>query len=362
MGRFVLLHVAACAVLTGIAVLAASSSDLFEAENSPAVERELILFTHAVANQSHWFMVGINISDGQTRQFLRVVRPNAPSMCAFALIDSQTVAFYGSSQQALQLEYWSLKTGKKISNETIRDTLLQSLDYNPASRQLEGVCQLWVPDQNMSELCWCAMQGANATKVHQMPTDFFGEVRDDCTGYLDPKTTNFWFAAANFDNTNRFLAGMPTSSSSTEYDWVWFGAINGSAAYDAYVHDDVLNRSFAIQLGPDNTTSQLVEIMPGIEPYSKDNPPPKVMHRFAFNFGLSAAGLAAYDSSTHYMFAIMERHSSTSQSSDDLFASEKATTQYLVRINVLSLMITFQEIKWPNGHTLSPGSMRLLIT
>ena len=309
----------------------------------------LLVFASEKLNASHWAMVAIYLADGKTHSALHVQRESeSPLSCAFALNeDASSVAFYNYDKaEGPAIETWSLLSRKRTSSVQVRSSYLETFDYNPSSQSLQGVCQMWVPEQNMSATCWCEVQGGNVSDVYQMPTDFFGETSDDCSSYIDGMTDTFWSRTSWYTGENRFYVGLPTSGSGMD-DWKWFGALNGSVGYDGYAHDNALNRTFGLQRGADNETTQLIEILPGHEPYSKDNPMPKVIHHF-HSYGLSKTGLVAYDSAVHEMYAIM------------VINGDKDRTSSLARINVLSLVITFQEIEWPRSEGgFTPESTRI---
>ncbi|XP_065183564.1 uncharacterized protein LOC135814382 [Sycon ciliatum] len=327
----------------------------------PSSDKTRLLVFAQETNSSEWLMIEVNLNTGKSHSLLKTQRDESIAQCGFALTNESTVVFYNG----MVLETWSLKTGKITGSVKIEESALQTVDFNPGSQQIEGVCQMWLPEQNMSATCWCAVHESNISAVYQMPVDYFGESRSACVNYIDQSTSLLWYPGAAYNNVNKFFAGLGTSSQSSVYDWKWFGAINGTTAYDVYAYDDNLNRSFSIQISPENTTSQLVEVFHGIEPYAKDNPQPKVLHVFPDNFGLSAAGSAAYDQSLHTMYAIMERHTGAMS---DAAVNDRAgnhnhvrfSAQYLVKIDVVTLKVTLQEITWPqSAHGFSVASVRL---
>ena len=327
--------------------------------------RYLLVFANELENasSSNWSMIAIDVTSGKTHTVLEMQRTNSPAMCAFALADASTVSFYNFNNGVV-METWSLMTGNRTSSLRIVGSYLQTVDYNPDSRNLEGICEILLPQMNMTSTCWCAIHGNSPSDVYQVPTAFLGETRADCSGYLDDVTDTFWYAAAWYNHENRFFVGLPTNASSTGRGWKWFGALNGTAGLDGYAHDNIFNRSFGIQIGPDNVTSQLIEILPGAQPYLKDNPPPKVIHIFRDGFGLSKAGLVAYNSELHHMYAIMQHNptETASPKEQEMRAKGEGTgrhAQYLVKIDMVLLEVKRQEIKWPKSYSgLGIGSMR----
>lgn len=339
-----------------------------EGNAGPASPGYMLAFARDGVNGSQWVLVAIDLASAMAHTVLATERssPATSTMCAYALIDPETVAFFNANNDSLWLEKWNLRTKSLITRENVYYNILETLDYNPASKELEGACEMMVPGQNFTAPYWCRQQGQGATSIYPLPTGVVLEqVRSDCTSYLDPKTSIFWTPTGWYEQRNIFFLGMVTGPpSNSSYDWKWYGAINGTPGFDAYAHDDVLDRSFAIQVGPDNTTTQLVEVFSGTHPNTpNENPMPRVLYAFPSNentYRLSKAGLSLYDSDSHHMYAIMEKHVAHKRTGKPWLKSDDADkTQYLAQFDVVAQKVILLPIQWPQSEgELQVGSVR----
>lgn len=293
----------------------------------------------------NWLMVELHSQKpGQGKVRANVTRAiQTPAACAFALRSHDELLYL----DGLSVVAYNLTTRKQLSKQELKEPNFESFDYNTQAQQLQGICQLFRPDRNMSETCWCALDGNELKYVFQLPTDFYGEARPGCVGRFYAAHDAFWYPSGAF-SSEKWLVGVGAS----EHDPVdadWFGVINETVdTGDAYVHDYARNRTYAVQISPtDNSSSQLVEVIRGVEPYLKNNSYPKWLTNLPEGLRLAADGLMDYDETDATMFLIMK----------DLRDVQR---QYLAIVDMNSTYyeMVFETIRWP-VEDFQPFSFKL---
>eukprot|EP00117_Sycon_ciliatum_P020050 scpid74363/ scgid17979/ len=329
--------------------------------------KTILVFAQDSEDHSSWHFIAVDLwSHAAGRHVLTVKRDEQSFVaCGYALVEPDLVVFYGVERS---VEIWNLTSGKESAKFESTGYPLYTIGFNPSSRHIEGVCQVQVPMQNFTQTSWCYLGDEGDPRlIHRIDDSLLGQVRSACVTHIDSESgSTVWFPTFMYrqQEVNWYFVGQSTAANTSADSTTWIGAINGSLqGHDSYFHDATLNRSFAIQLSPDNATSQLVEITPAehADPERRNDPPPTLLFVFPGNAMLCSAGTAVYDLVTHTVFALMQRRLKAASDAAEHNASDTPWSEpYLARLNIMTLQLYAQPISWPPSTKRPlPKSVRL---
>ena len=265
--------------------------------------------------------------------------------CLMAVDEKNSLAFLLNTSHALLM---SLDSGKIVTAYR-REASVGSFSiffWNKTNNYfLQAVQTFQPPEQNFTRTCWAGLTqngtlfGADCQAFLDPPFEY----PEPCVFQHDDADGAIWYSSVSPYQGGQvfFVAATIRNDSHGFVDFIWAGATGMSynELHDAracYARDANLKKTFGITRDKTNTSSQLIEILPGNLSNLDAAPHPKHLINLPGGLLLDKSGACAYNATLHTFYLFMSGELNTGQLGSRA-GDHDVAFHWLVMVNTESL-------------------------